>query len=164
VVGWACTRGGKTVCYGIKVGARQVSPMREIVRGPCQLIFASSRFLITPSVWMSPSIHRATHADTPTSNSRKLVFALFFTTTDAFYFNALLNLQLPLARREDEVWLLNPYITESTPSTQRPHTRAFVLFVGYFTHPISYCYASYFSIVVPISFWYDAYTVLTLAI
>jgi hypothetical protein len=62
VVGWACTR-GKTICYGIKVGACQVSPMREIDHGPCQLIFASSRFFMTPSAWMSPSICRATHAD-----------------------------------------------------------------------------------------------------
>jgi hypothetical protein len=37
--------------------------MREIVHGPCQLIFASSRFFITPSSMDVTPIHRATHAD-----------------------------------------------------------------------------------------------------
>lgn len=94
-----------------------------------------------PPVWMSPpSIAQRTPTYfTPTSPSRKLVFASFL-TTDAFLFHALPNPHSPPARKEEEVWLLNPYITETTSSTQRPDTCALILPIVcrilYFTHPI----------------------------
>jgi hypothetical protein len=69
-----------------------------------------------------------------------------------FLFHALLNLQLPLARREEEVWPLNPYITKSTSSNQCPDTRALILcIVCRIFHPsnlVSLCI-----MVVPIFSW-----------
>jgi hypothetical protein len=128
--------------------------MREIVHGPCQLIFALSRFFITPSVWMSPSIHRATHADRLNTRIKftQARICFIFHYYGHFLFHALLNLQLPLARREEEVWPLNPYITESTSSNQCPDTRALILcIVCRIFHPsnlVSLCI-----MVVPIFSW-----------
>ena len=73
---------------------------------------------------MSPSIHHATQADRLNTHIKftQARICFIFHYYGRFLFHALPNLQLPLARREEEVWPLNLYITKSTSSTQHPDT------------------------------------------